>query len=116
MAPGPSKAFTWQGKVLKFPGVTRAVELRARGARPQFRVLKIAPPLKPGAPLAVPEGSFGLIPAPGFPPHPAESEVVLASGSVVFGSFGVFAAAEGICVELMKLGDFIGFAIAKATG
>ena len=64
VAPAPSKAFTCQGKALKLPGVTWADALRARGARPRFRLQKRAPPLKPDASLAAPEvrpGSFRLL-------------------------------------------------------
>ena len=116
VAPVPSKAFTWQGKALKIPGVAWADMLRALGARPKFRVQKKAPPLKPDTSLAAPDGSVWLIPAPGFAAHPFGTEVVLACGSVVFGSHGIFAAAEGIPVELVKLAYVGRFAAAKATG
>ena len=116
VAPAPSKAFTWQGKALKIPGVTWADELRARGARPKFRMRKKAPPLKPDTSLAAREGFVWLISAPGFSGHAFGTEVVLAFGSVVFGSHGIVAAAEGIPVELVKLADVGGLATSKATG
>ena len=57
-----------------------------------------------------------IISAPGFAAHLLGSEVVLASGSVAFGSHGIFAAAEGTHVELVKLAEVGGFAAAKAIG
>ena len=116
VAPSPRKAFTWQGKALKIPGVTWADEVRARVARPKFRVRRKAPPQKPDTSLAAPKDSVWLISAPGFAGHAFGTEVVFTFGLVVFRSHGIFAVAEGNPVALVKLADVGGLAVSKATG